>query len=97
MEFLLGELEEDYDESYNMCICRLIVSAFPLRLMTACIKRTIYGHYECRNVSTSIPPVPKFPTVAESQTFKQPRNASSRRKRQCTQKFWTMYHIYAKP
>ena len=26
IEFLLMELEEDYDENFNMCICRLIVS-----------------------------------------------------------------------
>jgi hypothetical protein len=25
IEFLLQELEEDYDEHFNMCVCRLIV------------------------------------------------------------------------
>ena len=25
VEFLLTELEEDYDENFNMCLCRLIV------------------------------------------------------------------------
>ena len=25
VEFLLQELEEDYDEQFNMCVCRLIV------------------------------------------------------------------------
>ena len=97
IEFLLGELEEDYDESYNMCICRLIVTTSPSILTTACVKRAIYGNYECRNINKSIPPVPKFSTVTESQAFIQPRNTSPRRKRQRTQKFWTMYHIYAEP
>lgn len=66
VEFLLSELEEDYDESYNMCICRLIVMTLLSRLKIACIKRTIHGNNECRNISKSLPPKSKFSTITES-------------------------------
>jgi hypothetical protein len=66
VEFLLSELEEDYDESYNMCICRLIVTPHVSRLKIACIERTIHGHYECGNISTSVPSKSKFPTITEN-------------------------------
>jgi len=39
VEFLLQELEEDYDEHFNMCVCRLIVRLTgSLGLITAGIK-----------------------------------------------------------
>ena len=94
--FLLLELEQDYDESYNMSICRLIVLPVLTRLTTARPERTIHGNNERRNISKSVPNIPHISPVTKAETPPKRSHASLNTKRQCPQKLWRMYNIHAK-